>query len=433
HAAALLCDPSARSGDRHPRDPGVARPPLPAHDRPLRAGLPRTRRHGEEPARRAVDGRLVSVGHRGAPRARRLLCHPFGSRARGGDDRPRPRGGGASAAGALSRATARPAVDRRLPDARPGRPRRRVLAVRLRTTRVSLVSQPTLSEVSEPRASPLDRAAHGARPRCRLLPRRLHAAGRPAIARPRTWRPVFALLLRAAAQTLLTLGHDPKRLGAEIGITAVLHTWTRELEFHPHVHCIVTAGGFTVDRRRWRPAPPATSLPGPCPRGAVLRQGTGRPPAQPCPGRAVFRRPGVDTPHPRRPPRNSLARLREAPLRRGEAALPIPRPLHPSRRPLESPTRRRHSRGRDVSHQGRSHGHVASRGIPPPAAVARPPSGIRENPPQRPVRPTSGVGCVSESTSARGRGASSWWCSSSRSSPWWCSSSRRSSWSSSSP
>ena len=67
-------------------------------------------------------------------------------------------------------------------------------------------------------------------------------------------RLVFAHLLRAAAETLLTLGHDPKRLGAELGITAVLHTWTRELEFHPHVHCIVTAGGLTADRRRWRPA-----------------------------------------------------------------------------------------------------------------------------------------------------------------------------------
>jgi Putative transposase len=67
-------------------------------------------------------------------------------------------------------------------------------------------------------------------------------------------RRVFALLLRAAAQTLLILGRDPQRLGAELGITAVLDTWTRELAFHPHVHCIVTAGGLTADRRRWRPA-----------------------------------------------------------------------------------------------------------------------------------------------------------------------------------
>ena len=60
--------------------------------------------------------------------------------------------------------------------------------------------------------------------------------------------------MRAAAQTLLTLGRDRNRLGAELGITAVLHFWTRELAFHPHVHCIVTAGGLTADRRRWRPA-----------------------------------------------------------------------------------------------------------------------------------------------------------------------------------
>jgi hypothetical protein len=64
-------------------------------------------------------------------------------------------------------------------------------------------------------------------------------------------RRVFALLLRAALQTLLVLGRDPQRLGAELGITAVLHTWTRELEFHPHVHCIVTAGGLSLDGRRW--------------------------------------------------------------------------------------------------------------------------------------------------------------------------------------
>ena len=58
----------------------------------------------------------------------------------------------------------------------------------------------------------------------------------------------------AAAHTVITLGRDSNRPGAVLGITAVLHTWTRELEFHPHVHCIVMAGGLTADRRRWRPA-----------------------------------------------------------------------------------------------------------------------------------------------------------------------------------
>lgn len=76
----------------------------------------------------------------------------------------------------------------------------------------------------------------------------------PAALRPlahRNRRRVFTLLFRAAAQTLYALGRDPARLGAELGITAVLHTWTRELEFHPHVHCIVTGGGLALDRRRW--------------------------------------------------------------------------------------------------------------------------------------------------------------------------------------
>ncbi len=63
---------------------------------------------------------------------------------------------------------------------------------------------------------------------------------------------IFALLMRAAAQTLLELGRDPQRLGAQLGITAVLHTWTRELQFHPHVHCVVTAGGLAMEGSpRW--------------------------------------------------------------------------------------------------------------------------------------------------------------------------------------
>ncbi len=63
---------------------------------------------------------------------------------------------------------------------------------------------------------------------------------------------VFALLLRTAADTLLVLGRDPKRLGVQLGITAVLHTWTRELQFHPHVHFVVTAGGLATEGSpRW--------------------------------------------------------------------------------------------------------------------------------------------------------------------------------------
>jgi hypothetical protein len=63
---------------------------------------------------------------------------------------------------------------------------------------------------------------------------------------------VYALLFKAASRTLLELARDPKFLGAEIGFTAVLHTWTRTLVDHPHLHCIVTGGGLTADGKRWK-------------------------------------------------------------------------------------------------------------------------------------------------------------------------------------
>jgi hypothetical protein len=62
---------------------------------------------------------------------------------------------------------------------------------------------------------------------------------------------IFGMLFTAAASTLLTLGWDPKRLGGLVGITAVLHTWTRKLEFHPHLHCIVTGGGLIESTGTW--------------------------------------------------------------------------------------------------------------------------------------------------------------------------------------
>ena len=65
---------------------------------------------------------------------------------------------------------------------------------------------------------------------------------------------VFDLLFAAASATLLELGHDPKRLGAELGVTLVLHTWARDLSFHPHVHAIVTGGGLSPGGERWTPA-----------------------------------------------------------------------------------------------------------------------------------------------------------------------------------
>jgi Putative transposase len=64
-------------------------------------------------------------------------------------------------------------------------------------------------------------------------------------------RVVYGILFRAVAESLLEMAADPKRLGARIGFLAVLHTWTQRLEHHPHVHCVVPAGGLSSDGQRW--------------------------------------------------------------------------------------------------------------------------------------------------------------------------------------
>jgi hypothetical protein len=64
-------------------------------------------------------------------------------------------------------------------------------------------------------------------------------------------RVVYDLLMKAAAETTLAIAANPRRLGAKIGITAVLHTWGSTLTHHPHVHMIVPGGGLSLDRSRW--------------------------------------------------------------------------------------------------------------------------------------------------------------------------------------
>lgn len=72
---------------------------------------------------------------------------------------------------------------------------------------------------------------------------------------------VFDGLFACAAASLLELARDPRRLGAELGVTTVLHTWARDLRFHPHIHCIVTGGGLSLDAQRWVAAPRNYLLP----------------------------------------------------------------------------------------------------------------------------------------------------------------------------
>jgi hypothetical protein len=75
-------------------------------------------------------------------------------------------------------------------------------------------------------------------------------------------RLLYDLLFRCVADTLLELAANPKRLGAEIGFLCVLHTWGQTLIHHPHIHCVVPAGGFAPGRDRWiRPKSPGFFLP----------------------------------------------------------------------------------------------------------------------------------------------------------------------------
>jgi hypothetical protein len=62
---------------------------------------------------------------------------------------------------------------------------------------------------------------------------------------------LYDLLFRTSAASLLEIAADPKHLGADIGFLSVLHTWGQNLLLHPHVHCVVPAGGLSPDHERW--------------------------------------------------------------------------------------------------------------------------------------------------------------------------------------
>jgi hypothetical protein len=62
---------------------------------------------------------------------------------------------------------------------------------------------------------------------------------------------IYGLLFRASSETLLQVARDPRHLGAEIGFFTVLHTWNQKLGLHPHVHCVIPAGGLSLDHTHW--------------------------------------------------------------------------------------------------------------------------------------------------------------------------------------
>ena len=72
---------------------------------------------------------------------------------------------------------------------------------------------------------------------------------------------VYDLLFKASAETTITIAADPRRLGARIGVTSVLHTWGSALTHHPHVHMIAPGGGLSADGQRWIACRPGFFLP----------------------------------------------------------------------------------------------------------------------------------------------------------------------------
>ncbi len=62
---------------------------------------------------------------------------------------------------------------------------------------------------------------------------------------------IYDLLFRASAETLLEVARDPRHLSAELGFFTVLHTWSQKLGLHPHVHCVIPAGGLSLDHTHW--------------------------------------------------------------------------------------------------------------------------------------------------------------------------------------
>lgn len=69
----------------------------------------------------------------------------------------------------------------------------------------------------------------------------------------RNQKTVYSLLFKSASETLIELARDPQHLGAEIGFTAILHTWSQTLMDHPHLHCVVAGGGLSGDGQTWIP------------------------------------------------------------------------------------------------------------------------------------------------------------------------------------
>ena len=146
---------------------------------------------------------------------------------------------------------------------------------------------------------------------------------------------VYTLLFQAVAETLQTIARDPKHLGAEIGFLGVLHTWGQTLHHHPHIHCLVPAGGLALDGTALGPLSPTLLSPSPRPQSVISPHvpdraaagGCPRAPQQAGPTMALSR--GV-VPGPEGHAADGVGGLRQAAAAWTTAGPALPRPLHAS-------------------------------------------------------------------------------------------------------
>ncbi len=224
---------------------------------------------------------------------------------------------------------------------------------------------------------------------------------------------LYGLLLKAAAETLTTIAADPKHLGARIGVTAVLHSWGQTLDHHPHVHCIVPAGGISLDGSRWVACRPGFFLPVRVLSRLFrrlflegLEQAHGKGELQVFGDLAGLTEPGAFRAHLAAQRRREWVVYAKAPFAGPEAGAGLPRPLHPPGRDLEPPAGgARRGRPGELPLEGlpgRQRPHEAEgdapacRRVHAPLPAARAPGRVPPHPPLRAVRqrPSGGDACA---------------------------------------
>ena len=145
------------------------------------------------------------------------------------------------------------------------RPRRSPATVRrlfLSDGQLSLVPQPALSQV--PVHSPRSLAQQASEPACCRWP--IPTSSSPC---PNNWHRSHSATSACSTTCCFApplkpcspIAADPRHLGARIGVLAVLHTWSQDLRHHPHLHCLVPAGGLALDHSRWIACRPGFFLP----------------------------------------------------------------------------------------------------------------------------------------------------------------------------